>query len=65
MTNEKINTIVTEINAAIGLAKIEYDMNGRSEYYNRKVSEVYGMIKVLEMITDKNYCFDENGLRER
>ena len=65
MTNEKLNEITKEINAAIGIAKIEYSMNGTSIYYNRKVSEVYGMIKVLEMITDKDYYFDENGLHER
>lgn len=64
MTNEKLNEITKEINAAIGIAKIEFKMNGRSDYYERKYSEICGMIKVLAMITDKEYYFDENGLHE-
>jgi hypothetical protein len=66
MTNETLNKITEEINAAIGIAYIEYKMNGKSVYYNRKMSEINGMIKVLEMVTGKRYGFDEvNGLFEQ
>lgn len=66
MTHETLNKITEEINAAIGIAYIEYKMNGKSVYYNRKISEINGMVKVLEMVTGKRYGFDEtNGLFEQ
>lgn len=65
MTNEKINEMIKAINFGIEGALYEFKNNGSSEYYNRCYAQICGMIRMLEIATDKNYYFDENGLHER
>lgn len=65
MTNEKINEMIKAINFGIEGALYEFKNNGSSEFYNREYARICGMIRMLEIVTDKKYYFDETGLHER
>lgn len=65
MTNEKINAMVEAINFGIEGALYEFKNHGSSEFYNREYARICGMIRMLEIVTDKKYYFDETGLHER
>ena len=67
MTNEenKIQAIEHEINHWIELARDEYKINRRSDFYHTAYNRICGMISVLQILTEKEYFFDENGLHER
>jgi len=65
MTNEIINKMIEAINFGISGALYEFNKNGSSEFYNREYARICGMIRMLEIATDKCYYFDENGLHEK
>ena len=67
MTNNeiKIREIEHEINGWIESARREYETNGRSDWYHTAYNRICGMIAVLQILTEKEYFFDTNGLHER
>ena len=67
MTNEdiKIREIEHLINDWIDSARKEFETNGRSNWYFTAINRIYGMIEGLQVLTEKKYFFDENGLHER
>lgn len=65
MTNEIINKMIEEIKFWIELSVEEYHNNGRSDWYNRTIDRIHGMISMLQIASGKKYYFDENGVHER
>ena len=67
MTNEeiKIREIEHEINNWIDSARKEFETNGRSDWYHTAYNRICGMITVLQILTKKEYFFNESGLHER
>lgn len=65
MTNEIINRMIEEINGWIKLAHIEFEKNGRSEWYQRTYDRICGMIKMLTIATGEEFYFDETGVHKR
>lgn len=65
MTIEIFNKMIEEINIWISLAKDEYQTNGRSNWYNRTIDRINGMVKMLTIATEKEWYFDWNGVHEK
>lgn len=65
MTDEIINKMIEEINGWIELAYEDYNANGRTDWYNRTIDRINGMVKMLSIATGKRYIFDKNGVFER
>ena len=61
----KIREVEHEINNWIDYARKEYETNGRSDWYYTTYNRICGMIKILTILTEKEYFFDTNGLHER
>lgn len=64
MDKEIIDKIIEEINKWISLAAREYKVKGATVWYKRTVDRIVGMIRVLSIITNKEWSFDEKGLKE-
>ena len=65
MTNEIINNMIEEINGWIAKSAHEYKLYGRSDWYTMTYNRIVGMIKMLSLVTNKEYYFDERGLIDR
>lgn len=65
MMYEMIKKMKDKISYEISFIIEEYRRNGRSETYYTGYNRVVGMIKMLSIVTGKEYCFDEEGLHER
>jgi hypothetical protein len=64
MDKEIIDKVIEDINTWISLAAREYKVKGSTELYKRTVDRIIGMIRVLSIITNKEWSFDEKGLKE-
>lgn len=64
MDKEIIDKVIEDINKWIALAGVEYRKKGATLWYKRTVDRIVGMIRVLSLITDKEWTFDENGVKE-
>ena len=64
MDKEIIDKVIEEINKWIALAGVEYKKKGPTLWYKRTVDRIVGMIRVLSIITGKEWSFDENGEKE-
>lgn len=65
MTKEKFDRIESLINENIWCASAEFNSYGQSEYYKGLIHKIHGMIEILQLVTDKEYYFDENGIHEK
>ena len=65
MTDEIKNRMIEEINVWIELAFDEYNENGRSEWYNRTIDRINGMVKMLSIATSSRWIFDKHGVYEK
>lgn len=65
MIFEMIKKMKDEISYELSFILDEYKRNGRSETYYTGYNRVIGMIKMLSIVTGKEYYFDEKGLHER
>ena len=65
MTNEIINKMIEEINNWVSMANDEYNTNGRSNWYHRTIDRVNGMVKMLNIATEKEWYFDRTGVHEK
>lgn len=59
-----VEEMKARIEKEIKFAVIDYKQFGRTEFYERSVSKIYGMIEMLRVVTGKQYTFNENGLIE-
>lgn len=62
---EKIEEMKKAIAFGIDGAKHEFETRGATDFYYREYARICGMIRMLEIVTGKNYYFDANGLHER
>ena len=60
-----IETMVQRINTEISFAKKHYDVSGKDEEHIRNMAKIHGMIEMLEIVTEKKYIIEENGLAEK
>ena len=65
MMYEMINKMMDEIKYEISYCNKEFELHGRSEHYYTGYNRIVGMIKMLSIVTGKNYYFDKDGLHER
>lgn len=65
MTNEIINKMIEEINYWVSMANDEFKSNGRSNWYYRTIDRVNGMVKMLNIATEKEWYFDRTGVHEK
>ena len=64
MDKEIIDKVIEDINEWISLAAIYHKVNGSTELYKKTVDRIVGMIRVLSIITNKEWAFDESGVKE-
>lgn len=65
MMYEMINKMTEEINEEIKYIVEHKRQNGETEHYFAGYNRIYGMIKMLSIVTGKDYIINENGLCER
>jgi len=54
-----------KIKLQLEIAQDNFKITGWNESHSCRMAKIDGMIEVLEMFTDKEYYYDENGLHER
>lgn len=65
MMYEMINKMVEEINEEIKYIVEHKKQNGETEHYFAGYNRIYGMVKMLSIVTVKDYIISESGLKER
>ena len=59
----KIEKMIEQINSKIRYAKENFtEWNATHE---RRMAEIYGMIDMLSIVTEKSYVITENGIKEK
>lgn len=65
MMYEMINRMKEEINAEIKHIATYEKKNGRTDHYYAGYNRIIGMIKMLHIVTGKDYTISESGLKEK
>lgn len=60
----KIERMKRRINRMIDNAKEHFEMYGWNQSYDLKIARIDGCLTMLEMLTEKEYYYDDNGLHE-
>lgn len=57
--------IKKRINSLLTIANENYKQFGWNEAHEKRMARIDGMTEVLQMLTDKDYYYTENGLKTR
>lgn len=62
---KKMEKIKNKIETLIEWANDSFKKNGWDNSHELKLAKIDGLVQALEILTEKEYYYDENGLHER